>query len=40
VSPCLRAFWEERARPAGVVGPRDLEPLMRADWDLDGMGEG
>ncbi len=28
------AFWEDFALPAGVLGPRDLAPLMRADSDL------
>jgi len=25
----LRAFWEDRALPSGVLGPRDLAPLRR-----------
>ena len=28
-SPCLRAFWEERALPSGVLGPFDLAPFLR-----------
>jgi len=26
---CLRAFWEERALPSGVLGPVDLRALAR-----------
>ena len=28
--PCLRAFLEEAALPAGVTGPCEWAPLMRA----------
>jgi hypothetical protein len=29
VKPCLMAFWEERALPAGLVGPVDFLALAR-----------
>ena len=32
--PCSVAFCEEASLPSGVVGPRDLAPLARADSDL------
>jgi hypothetical protein len=32
--PCCVAFCEEASLPSGVVGPRDLNPLIRADSDL------
>ena len=32
--PCCVAFCEEASLPSGVVGPRDLAPLARADSDL------
>ena len=33
-SPWRRAFWDERARPAGIAGPWDLVPLARAVADF------
>ena len=36
-SPWRTAFWEERARPAAVVGLWDLAPLARAVADFLGM---
>ncbi len=32
--PCCVAFCEDASLPSGVVGPRDLAPLVRADSDL------
>ena len=31
VSPWVMAFWADFALPSGVTGPRDLDPLTRAD---------
>ncbi len=31
---CCVAFCEEASLPSGVLGPRDLAPLARADSDL------
>jgi hypothetical protein len=28
-SPCFRAFCDERALPASVLGPRDFAPFLR-----------
>ena len=28
-SPCLSAFFDERALPSGVLGPRDFAPFLR-----------
>src|SRR5579859_5615767 len=38
--PNFRALREEMARPSGVLGPRDLAPLMREDSALDKDGGG
>src|ERR1700730_15484132 len=38
VRPCLIALRDDFSLPSGVVGPRDLEPLIRAVSDFSSEG--